>query len=177
MESHKSARYEQILSSMQERSTEELLEIWHANDRESWSEEAFEAIRQVLEQRLGKVPEQGETPEIGGEVEEGEDEQVEDTYHSPTRIIKLVTWADTLSWVVLVIYGLNFLRYLSTSIWPKLSGYEGDWFYIASMLLSSLDSLITGFFIFLVLRFASEISCALLDIYEEVGPAEPASEA
>jgi hypothetical protein len=177
MDSHKSAHYQQILSSMQERSTGELLEIWQANDREIWSDEAFETIREVLEQRLGQVPEQGEALEI--ESGEEEDEVVIETYHSPTRIIKLATWADTLSWVVLVVYGLNFLRYLSTSIWPKLEGFSGDWFYIAAMLLSALDILITGIFLFLILRIASEISYALLDIYDEVGPeiADTASEA
>lgn len=40
-----------------------LLKIWSANDRFEWSEEAFEVIREILEERLGTVPPQDELQE------------------------------------------------------------------------------------------------------------------
>ena len=43
---------------MKLKETEELLEIWSDNDRLEWSDEAFEAIRVILLERLGEVPPQ-----------------------------------------------------------------------------------------------------------------------
>ncbi len=38
------------------RETEDLLEIWQLHEKEEWTEEAFEAIRLILLERLGYVP-------------------------------------------------------------------------------------------------------------------------
>jgi hypothetical protein len=51
---------EQIRHSMEEKSTQELLEIWGDNDRTEWSDEAFVAVRRVLEARGEEIPIQGE---------------------------------------------------------------------------------------------------------------------
>jgi len=51
---------EQIRFRMEEKDTEELLEIWKKNDREEWTEEAFETIREILLARTGSLPTQGE---------------------------------------------------------------------------------------------------------------------
>jgi hypothetical protein len=48
-------RIEQIRRNLVPKSTDELLKIWQTNDREAWTDEAFTAIRQILEER-------GETP-------------------------------------------------------------------------------------------------------------------
>ncbi|MCX7000578.1 MAG: hypothetical protein NT106_09845, partial [Candidatus Sumerlaeota bacterium] len=49
---------EQIRQKMEEKSTRELLEIWKENDREKWSNEAFEAIHEVLLVRGESLPAQ-----------------------------------------------------------------------------------------------------------------------
>lgn len=54
---------EVIYTSLQQRETEELLAIWKQKDRERWTDIAFEAIHDILVERLGSVPEQD-----GGEV-------------------------------------------------------------------------------------------------------------
>jgi tetratricopeptide (TPR) repeat protein len=51
---------QQIYSRMQEKDTEELLDIWNRNDREEWSDDAFEIIHNILLERLGSVPEQAD---------------------------------------------------------------------------------------------------------------------
>ena len=47
-----------LLSKMREKETEELLAIWQQNDRQAWSDDAFEAINKVLQERLIEIPEQ-----------------------------------------------------------------------------------------------------------------------
>jgi hypothetical protein len=49
---------QQIRSSMEAKSTEELLKIWEENNREEYSDEAFEAIKQLLTERGITLPPQ-----------------------------------------------------------------------------------------------------------------------
>ncbi len=53
---------EQIRKRMEDKSTEELLEIWQKHDTDEWSSEAFDAIQQVLSARGEKLPQQGQLP-------------------------------------------------------------------------------------------------------------------
>jgi tetratricopeptide (TPR) repeat protein len=46
-------RIEQIRGHLSELETDALLEEWKENNREEWTDEAFEAIRQILVSRLG----------------------------------------------------------------------------------------------------------------------------
>lgn len=50
-------RIAQIRSRLQSHDTEELLEIWQVHDEGSWTPEALEAVRQIIRERLGEVPE------------------------------------------------------------------------------------------------------------------------
>jgi hypothetical protein len=49
---------EQIVETMHKKTTEELLEIWAANDRAQWSDTALEAARQTLSERNIIIPPQ-----------------------------------------------------------------------------------------------------------------------
>ena len=49
---------QQMHNELSLRETEDLLEIWHTNDHEEWSDTAFEVIREILSERLGEVPPQ-----------------------------------------------------------------------------------------------------------------------
>ena len=51
---------DQIYSNLNMRDTDELLEIWQSNNRYEWTDTAFEVIRQILQQRIGTLPEQDE---------------------------------------------------------------------------------------------------------------------
>ncbi len=49
---------ERIYSNLQTRPTAELVEVWEENDHGEWSDEAFSAIQEILQARLGTVPPQ-----------------------------------------------------------------------------------------------------------------------
>ncbi len=53
-------RVEELKENLKSRDTSELLEIWKSNDREMYVEEAFEAVKLLLEERGVPVPEQSE---------------------------------------------------------------------------------------------------------------------
>ena len=46
----------QIYSELNLKETDELLEIWHTNDHEEWSDAAFDVVLEILIERLGEVP-------------------------------------------------------------------------------------------------------------------------
>ena len=52
--------YKQIYNYFNSKETDELVEIWKTNDRVEWSEAAFDAIKEILEQRLIEFPSQNE---------------------------------------------------------------------------------------------------------------------
>lgn len=54
----KSDRVETICRTLRRRTTDELLLIWESNDRETWTPDAFEAVRRILEERGVPLPEQ-----------------------------------------------------------------------------------------------------------------------
>jgi hypothetical protein len=49
---------DQIVETMQNKTTEELLEIWTTNDRGQWSDAAFDAVLQTLSERNVIIPPQ-----------------------------------------------------------------------------------------------------------------------
>ena len=51
-----SSSVREIVARMEQTPTEELLVIWKKNDGKEWSDDAFEAIRQVLTQRNVELP-------------------------------------------------------------------------------------------------------------------------
>jgi hypothetical protein len=93
---------QQIQQRMQEKDTEELLDIWKRNDRSEWTDVAFEVVREILVERIGEAPPQN-TP--GTDVSDEEDE--EDTFHNTRRITLLAEIALKLSWLF-VIWGVVF---------------------------------------------------------------------
>jgi hypothetical protein len=52
------AQCDRIEREMQQKTTDELLEIWGVNDREQWSDSAFNAISQALSERGVSIPPQ-----------------------------------------------------------------------------------------------------------------------
>jgi hypothetical protein len=58
-------RIEHIRHNLEAKDTDELLQIWTENDRQAWTEEAFEAIRQILESRGVEPGPQGQPAAAG----------------------------------------------------------------------------------------------------------------
>jgi uncharacterized membrane protein YhaH (DUF805 family) len=52
--------HNQIYRSLNQKETDELIEIWKTNDRTAWTETAFDEIRRILEERLVELPSQEE---------------------------------------------------------------------------------------------------------------------
>src|SRR5512140_2171792 len=67
--------HEQIYRNMNLKETEELLAIWQANNREEWSDEAMEIVRDILTERAVEIPIQTEPV---SEENEGKEEIQED---------------------------------------------------------------------------------------------------
>jgi hypothetical protein len=131
--------YDQVYGRLNERETKDLLKIWEENDRNVWTETAFLAIQNILQERLGSVPPQKEAPPI------------KITRARPLikndRIISLSAFANILAWVVLVGFILAWLISLSASF-------------------AAIALLFVGLFLFLVLRILSEGLLLLLVIAE-----------
>lgn len=101
---------------------------------------------------------------------EDEESLVEDTYHNPNKLIKIASWANTFSWVILVVVVVasflqGWLNYQQVQQYQQIPNII--YYYYGSDLLKSL---LTGGFYFLVLQAVSEGINILMDIFE--GPAD-----
>jgi len=50
---------QQIYTRLSQKETAELVEMWQTNDRATWTEMAFDVIREILQERLVELPPQG----------------------------------------------------------------------------------------------------------------------
>ncbi|MEP7136695.1 MAG: HEAT repeat domain-containing protein [Chloroflexota bacterium] len=68
----------QVFETLNQKETNELVEIWEKNDRVEWSEIAFGVIREVLQNRLGEIPKQNQPilEYVEQEIEEDEYEEL-----------------------------------------------------------------------------------------------------
>jgi len=134
-----------LLSKMREKETEELLAIWQQNDRQAWTEDAFDAIHKVLHERLSEVPEQGlpVTPAI----------------RSPNRarLHTIAGWANSFSWIVIGIAILSFVLRLFFLFGDNASTNLISW------ILVELSSIAFAGFAFIALQAVTEIIYFLLD--------------
>jgi hypothetical protein len=64
--------HQQIYNNLKLKETDELLELWQANDRSEWSDETFEVVKELLQERGVDMPPQNEP------VYERQDERLED---------------------------------------------------------------------------------------------------
>lgn len=67
---------DQIYNNMKMKDTDELLDIWQTNNRFEWTDMAFDVIRQILQKRIGELPEQNE-PVYEEETEDDTDDDDE----------------------------------------------------------------------------------------------------
>lgn len=51
---------DQIFNNMNMKDTDELVEIWETNNRYEWTDVAFDVVRQILQNRIGELPEQND---------------------------------------------------------------------------------------------------------------------
>ena len=134
-----------LLSKMREKETEELLAIWQQNDRQAWSDDAFEAINKVLHERLIEIPEQA-LPATSPSRNPNQ-----------TRLNLVAGWANSFSWIVLGIAILSFVLRLVFLFGDDTSTNLISW------ILVELSSIAFAGFAFIVLQAVTEIIYFLLD--------------
>ena len=73
--------WQQTYESMDGMGTDELIDIWQTADHEQWTDQAFEAIKQILTDRIGQAP--GQAPEPSGDEP---DQEVDATEKKPAAV-------------------------------------------------------------------------------------------
>lgn len=94
----------QIYNNFNLKETDELLEIWEKNDRVEWSEDAFSAIQEILQERIGQLPTQDDPVLEYENVEENEyseseaefevliDDENSPEFYNPYKVLQLEKW-------------------------------------------------------------------------------------
>jgi hypothetical protein len=166
--------FSQIYTHLDEKDTDELLEIWRKNDRSEWTDEAFNALGLLLLQRVGKLPEQG-PPLDEHDAQLYEEEQRRGLYPAERRLIWIAELARNLSWVNLVLAVAYAVYRLFRNSIPQAPA-PAFGFVMTDQGLGSLfsiaDSLILAGVIFVLLQAVAEIIYLLMDIRELVEPEE-----
>jgi small-conductance mechanosensitive channel len=132
--------YKNIYPSMQEKETDELLRIWKENDREQWSDTAFEVIHDILLERIGQLPEQAPREEVKRELEH---------LHNPMTLLRISSWSNILSWFILILT----ISFILVALFNR--------FLLGSLIIF----LPIGLFCFLVLQAIAKSILLLLDIF------------
>jgi hypothetical protein len=161
-----------IFQSMQEKDTEELLQIWKKNNRKEWSDQAFEVIHDILSEKLGTVPEQNlpsnvDVPETKEPVEDeiAEEDDAEEVFHDANVVLRIARLARISSWLVLVLgVALIILRLLSDldNIRQGLSAFPGQAMY--ALIYGIVANAITWGVNFIFLQAISQALYIFLDI-------------
>jgi hypothetical protein len=132
----------QIYAKLQEKPTEELLKIWNQQDREEWTDLAFEVVGEILEVRLGSLP----------EPQNISSEEQEELSEAGKRLVRIANWARALSGAVL---GLAIVTFFICLVMGITSGSSFGQFFI--LLVGSLLSLLWGGIFFVILQALSEL--------------------
>lgn len=96
------------------------------------------------------------------EFNQEENNATEDTYHNPEFLFRIPTWANTLAWLILAIYVIQFGIRLVAQL---QSGFRFDLQNVFN-LVSTISILLVAGFYFIALRVISEFIYLLKDIEE-----------
>jgi hypothetical protein len=155
-----------IYNTQNQKTTEELVEIWRTNDRVEWTDEAFDAIKEILLERLGELPPQNEAVQEHIEVEE--DHEFEEdailgqfvdpdnapAFYQPRQVLRLEKWiqrAAVASVIAVVITNFFSVDSLQTTILSYFRGssslYIVSWLLaiVAYLIFSGLQAVVTFF--------------------------------
>jgi hypothetical protein len=145
-----------IIENMRGKETSDLLKIWGDNDRDAWSDDAFVAIHDILQERLGSVPEQAQP----------EDRETGDIWHNPDRLFSIATWAKSLSWAALIVCGLLAIVQAALQAQSLAGTAPMNLGVVSYFFLSLVSGLISAAVLFLVLQGVGEIIYILIDIFD-----------
>jgi hypothetical protein len=156
--------HQQIYQQMQQKDTWELMQIWLNNDRQEWSDDAFDIVHTILMERVGSVPEQ---------IPEDSDSEAE-LMHDPEKMVRIAIWSNTLAWIILVagalLFAGNFL-YHYFSRWMLANGILPPSFTRTVLAFNFMDVL-TNFgiavILFLVLQGLTQLIYIFVDTYAKL---------
>ncbi len=168
----------QIYFRMDEKDTNELLDIWEENNRAAWTDEAFEAIKAILMKRLGSVPEQEEAKDEEDELLDDE-EKIPEKYPNERKLIWIAELAGKLAWIYLGVAVINtlyqFYNFLFIETHPGIFGTI-NFSEFLQFSLKEADPLIFAVAVYVLMRAVTEIIYLLMDIRVLVGPEESDAE-
>ena len=122
----------QIYNNLKLKETDELIEIWQANDRVEWSETAFEAIEEILRERLEQLPEQNEAvfeyveDESNNLEDEFDDIENAPAFYQPREVLWLEKWLNRAAVASIVMVFIGSILQLGTTQRLILSYFSGD---------------------------------------------------
>jgi hypothetical protein len=162
----------QVRQRMRERDTDSLLAIWSRQDGEGWSADAYEIVRQTLLER-GITPPGPQAAPVGTSAADSDEE--EDLYHSFDRLLRVASWAGTLSWLFLGLAAV-LLAYAVFMLFSGLLAPFGA--NLIGLLLQFAAVFGVGLFLaffFVVLQALGQIILLLLDIEDNTRKPERAN--
>lgn len=162
-------RMKQTRASLETRGTEDLLNIWHLHDRDEWTESAFEAVHDILSDRLGSVPEP-DPSQVSESKDGAEDESSWPEFlHDSDRVFSLSYWARVLAWAMLLLY-------VGTTAWNLVNSWPGyQAFAQPTRLLSLIPAvlpIVLGVAYFVILQAVSQGLLLLVDIALDMSDAK-----
>lgn len=125
--------HRQIYNNLKLKETDELLEIWQINDRSEWSDQAFDAIRELLVERGVEIPLQNEAVyETAQEASEEEgleewearllDGESQPDFYDPLDVLSIrdnlnrVAKAAVVVYILIAVWDLPFVRFTTMGI-------------------------------------------------------------
>ena len=166
-----------IYNELNLRETEDLLEIWQANDRAEWSDEAFEVIQDILRTRGVVIPQQDkaiyEHKEI--EVYNFSDEELKiiddenpPDFYDPLEVLRLSKWIELVVKTMIGLIVVQNLLNISTSWRIAQSYFVGSKYFLGAypvtFLIVAANIAIGILLIYMPLKFLSQILRILMEM-------------
>jgi hypothetical protein len=88
-----------IFDSMDQKETEELVEIWQKHDPDEWTETAYDVIEEILRARLGKLPQirtvvSNEKSRLEDEADKFYSDEYHPEFYNPKKVLNLEKWIN-----------------------------------------------------------------------------------
>jgi hypothetical protein len=163
----------QVRQRMRERDTDSLLAIWSRQDGEGWSADAYEIVRQTLLERGVTPPGASAAASLTPAAAAAGDGEG-DVYHSFDRLLRVASWAGTLSWLFLALAAL-LLAYAVFALFSGLLAPFGANVFVqlVQFVVVFGVALFLAFF-FVILQALGQIILLLLDIEDNTRQPERA---
>lgn len=172
--------HQQIYQNMNLKETDELLAIWQRNDREAWSDEAMQIVKDILTERNVEIPEQTGTAD-DHEGEDAPDDGLEEweirlleaenqpDFYDSIEVIDLKKKINLTARAVVIAYALEsivlFQWYVSMIqfYFPNFRQYT-LWIHLISLIVAVLGTAITIAIAYYPLKALSNILRILMEM-------------